>query len=119
MSSDNGQKKEFYDLQKSEVETYFEKAQKALSRTDIIMSDHYNGVKVLGPEVLQRVAEMHAIAGAFHGYLEKAFVNYQAVPEDAIFRVRMVVIGSIIKMVLGILESKQYLSQNNISLEDH
>ena len=117
MSDQQDPKQNFYDLKRDEVEGYFDNASTMIVRTDRLMSDHYTGKNVLGPEILQRVAELHALPGAFQSYLEKTF-NLAAAPENAMFRVKFTAATGIIKMVFAMFESKEYLSRHNISLED-
>jgi len=115
--SDQQPKQDFYDLKRDEVEGYFEDARTMITRTDLLLSDHYTGKHVLGPELVQRVAELYALAGAFESYLEKTF-NLETTPENALFRIKIVAATSIIKMVFAMFETKQFLINNNVSLEN-
>mgnify|MGYP003627863054 FL=1 len=117
MSNQKDPKQGFYDLKRDEVEAYFQNANRLIERTDLVLSDHYTGVHVLGSEMVQRVAELHALAGAFESYLSKTF-NLEGTPDNAVYRIKMTAATGIVKMVFAIFEGRQFLSKYNISLED-
>lgn len=107
-----------FDLTRAEVDDYFRKATTAVIRTDQLLLDHYSGVNRVGPEVLQRICELHALAGSFNSYLENTFKDYASAPEGAVFRIKITHATGIIKMILAMFETKMFLATNGLSLEN-